>query len=103
MLIVVLCVYVNVRMFSELILGKILFVGQGRGDQILKITAGIGCPSEETISRMNVSPKTKPHLSTHRRNRPNMAARLQEANASSMAIDLIQKMLRFDPMERITV
>mmetsp|Transcript_32012 Transcript_32012/g.89625 ORF Transcript_32012/g.89625 Transcript_32012/m.89625 type:complete len:406 (+) Transcript_32012:66-1283(+) len=82
---------------AELLLGHPLFPGESGVDQLVEIIKVLGTPSKEQIQCMNQNytdfkfPKIKPHP-WHKIFRP---------RTSPDAIDLIVKMLQYDPVARI--
>ncbi|KAG2197659.1 hypothetical protein INT47_002366 [Mucor saturninus] len=82
---------------AELILNEPFFPGDSGIDQLVEIIKILGTPSKAEIAAMNTSyvehkfPQIKPHpLPTIFK------------NASPEAVDLLSRMLKYDPKERIT-
>jgi mitogen-activated protein kinase 7 len=86
---------------AELLGGKPFFKGRDYVDQLNQILHYLGTPNEETLARIG-SPRAQDYV----RNLPYMpkkswAALFPSANAA--ALDLLDKMLAFDPSARISV
>lgn len=86
---------------AELLGGKPFFKGRDYVDQLNQILHYLGTPSEETLSRIG-SPRAQDYV----RNLPYMAkipfsSLFRLANPD--ALDLLDRMLAFDPSERISV
>jgi len=86
---------------AELLGGKPFFKGRDYVDQLNQILHYLGTPNEETLSRIG-SPRAQEYV----RNLPYMqkvsfAALFRGANPD--ALDLLDKMLAFDPSSRISV
>ncbi|KAL7066061.1 protein kinase domain-containing protein [Cryptosporidium serpentis] len=83
--------------FGELILGKPLFSGETSIDQLVKIIQVLGTPTKEQMIAMN------PHYTEVRF--PTLKAKdwkkILPDNTPSLAIDLLQKILRYEPNIRI--
>lgn len=87
--------------FAELIGGKVLFPGKQLLDQMNLILNILGTPSEETISRIP-SKRSQAYLKSQTvRSKLPFSTLFPKANP--LAIDLLSKMLVFDPMHRISV
>ena len=86
---------------AELLGGRPFFKGRDYVDQLNQILHYLGTPNEETLSRIG-SPRAQEYV----RNLPFMAkvsfARLFP-NANPDALDLLDRMLAFDPSSRISV
>lgn len=86
---------------AELLGGRPFFKGRDYVDQLNQILHYLGTPSEETLSRIG-SPRAQEYV----RNLPYMHkipfARLFP-NANPDALDLLDRMLAFDPSSRISV
>ncbi|MCJ1273845.1 Mitogen-activated protein kinase [Puttea exsequens] len=86
---------------AELLGGRPFFKGRDYVDQLNQILHYLGTPNEETLSRIG-SPRAQEYV----RNLPFMPkvpfARLFQ-NANPDALDLLDKMLAFDPSARISV
>lgn len=86
---------------AELLGGKPFFKGHDYVNQLYRILNFLGTPSEETLSRIG-SPRAQEYV----RSLPFMpkipfAQAFPDANPE--ALDLLEKMLTFDPADRITV
>lgn len=87
--------------FAELMLGRPLFKGKDYVDQLNKILDVLGTPGEDVINRIG-SDKAQLYI----RSLPvKKAVPLWKLlpNADAQALDLLQKMLSFDPSARISV
>lgn len=81
--------------------GKPFFKGRDYVDQLNQILHYLGTPNEETLSRIG-SPRAQEYV----RNLPYMQKVSFQAlfrNANPDALDLLDKMLAFDPSQRISV
>ncbi|CAO3627987.1 unnamed protein product [Cunninghamella echinulata] len=82
---------------AELILGQPFFPGDSGIDQLVEIIKILGTPSKQEIAAMNASyvehkfPQIKPHP-LHK----------IFVGANEDAVDLLSKMLRYDPQQRIS-
>jgi len=86
---------------AELLGGRPFFKGRDYVDQLNQILHILGTPNEETLSRIG-SPRAQEYV----RNLPYMAKKPFHTlfpNANPEALDLLDKMLAFDPSKRITV
>jgi len=86
---------------AELLGGKPFFKGRDYVDQLNQILHYLGTPNEETLSRIG-SPRAQEYV----RNLPFMQKMSFQAlfrNANPDALDLLDKMLAFDPSQRISV
>jgi mitogen-activated protein kinase 7 len=86
---------------AELLGGKPFFKGRDYVDQLNQILHYLGTPNEETLARIG-SPRAQDYV----RNLPYMAKKLWASlfpSANSDALDLLDKMLAFDPSSRISV
>lgn len=86
---------------AELLGGKPFFKGRDYVDQLNQILHYLGTPNEETLSRIG-SPRAQEYV----RNLPYMqkvsfASLFRQANPD--ALDLLDRMLAFDPSSRISV
>ncbi|KAG2207388.1 hypothetical protein INT47_006863 [Mucor saturninus] len=87
--------------FAEMLGGRPLFKGRDYVDQLNQILGILGTPDEETLSRVG-SDRAQVYI----RSLPIMPKIPFEnlyARANPMAIDLLNKLLEFDPSRRITV
>lgn len=86
---------------AELLGGRPFFKGRDYVDQLNQILHILGTPSEETLSRIG-SPRAQEYV----RNLPYMPKKSFQQlfpNANPDALDLLDKMLAFDPASRISV
>ncbi|KZV71521.1 Pkinase-domain-containing protein [Peniophora sp. CONT] len=86
---------------AELLLGKPMFKGKDYVDQLNKILDFVGTPSDEVLKRI-ASDKARAYVRTLpiRKKQP-----LNKVipNADPQALDLLEKLLAFDPAARLTV
>lgn len=84
--------------FAELLIGQPLFPGESSVDQLVEIIKVLGTPSREEIEAMNKNytefkfPSIKPHP----------WSKIFRAHTPPEAVDLITKMLRYTPTQRIS-
>jgi serine/threonine protein kinase len=86
---------------AELLGGKPFFKGRDYVDQLNQILHYLGTPNEETLSRIG-SPRAQEYV----RNLPYMPKKSWSTlfpSANEAALDLLDKMLAFDPSSRISV
>ena len=86
---------------AELLGGKPFFKGRDYVDQLNQILHILGTPNEETLSRIG-SPRAQEYV----RNLPYMPKKAFQQmfhNSNPDALDLLNKMLAFDPTSRISV
>ncbi|KAL8307705.1 hypothetical protein RB593_006191 [Gaeumannomyces tritici] len=86
---------------AELLGGRPFFKGRDYVDQLNQILHILGTPNEETLSRIG-SPRAQEYV----RNLPFMAKKPFRSlfpNANPNALDLLDRMLAFDPSSRISV
>ena len=86
---------------AELLGGKPFFKGRDYVDQLNQILHYLGTPNEETLSRIG-SPRAQDYV----RNLPYMQKISFQSlfrNANPDALDLLDRMLAFDPSSRISV
>ncbi len=86
---------------AELLGGRPFFKGRDYVDQLNQILHYLGTPNEETLSRIG-SPRAQDYV----RNLPKMPRvpfQTLFPNANPEALDLLDRMLAFDPSSRITV
>jgi mitogen-activated protein kinase 7 len=86
---------------AELLGGRPFFKGRDYVDQLNQILHILGTPNEETLSRIG-SPRAQEYV----RNLPFMAKKSFPSlfpNANPDALDLLDRMLAFDPSRRISV
>lgn len=87
--------------FAELLGGKPFFKGHDYVNQLYRILNYLGTPSEETLCRIGSQRaqeyvRSLPHM-------PKIPFTKAFPNANPDALDLLEKMLTFDPADRITV
>ncbi|KAI5824117.1 Pkinase-domain-containing protein [Schizophyllum commune Tattone D] len=86
--------------FAEMIQGVPLFRGRDNQDQLLHIMRIIGTPSHEQLQKMQ---KDSPEIQLKTFPRyPKLPFQQFVPKASPEAIDLLERLLKFDPAERIT-
>ena len=86
---------------AELITRKPLLPATSEEEQIQLITDLIGNPQEDLVEQITI-PKNKEFIQSLPRRKPkDFNTLFKGANAD--AIDLMKKMLTFDPLKRITV
>ncbi|EEB91574.1 hypothetical protein MPER_10045, partial [Moniliophthora perniciosa FA553] len=86
--------------FAEMISGVPLFRGKDNQDQLLHIMRIIGTPSEQQFKNIF---KDNPEIQSKTFSRyPKMDLRQVLPKASPHAIDLLERLLKFDPAERIS-
>ena len=86
---------------AELLGGRPFFKGRDYVDQLNQILRYLGTPSEETLARIG-SPRAQDYV----RNLPYMARVHFQGlfpNANPDSLDLLDRMLAFDPSQRISV
>ncbi|MBW0522551.1 hypothetical protein O181_062266 [Austropuccinia psidii MF-1] len=85
---------------AELLLGRPIFKGRDYVDQLNQILHYLGTPSEETLRRVG-SPRAQDYirLLPHK---PGVPFSQLFTGANPQALDLLGKLLAFDPAERIT-
>jgi len=86
---------------AELLGGKPFFKGRDYVDQLNQILHYLGTPNEETLARIG-SPRAQDYV----RNLPYMPKKIWSSlfpSANVDALDLLDKMLAFDPSARISV
>lgn len=87
--------------FGELLLKKPLFVGDSEINQLFKICEILGSPNEDSLPGYKTFPLYKiefPYFG----NGSGLESRLQGTCATNEAIDLLKKMLLFNPSKRIS-
>ena len=86
--------------FGELLLGQPLFKGESEINQLLKIHEILGSPDEESLrgykTFINYS-ETLPYFATGKLE----SLMAQKSNADTHAMDLLKKLLLYDPSKRI--
>ncbi|KAG5723160.1 Negative regulator of the PHO system [Termitomyces sp. T112] len=86
--------------FAEMISGTPLFRGRDNQDQLLHIMRIIGTPTDAQFAKMA---KDSPEIQVKQYQRyPKMNLQQVLPKATREAIDLLDKLLKFDPTERIT-
>ncbi|KAH9888823.1 kinase-like domain-containing protein [Cubamyces lactineus] len=86
---------------AELLMGKPLFKGKDYVDQLNKILDVLGSPDDRVVSRI-ASPKAQAYIRSLPFKKQVPFEKLIPT-ADPQAIDLITKLLKFDPSQRITV
>uniref|UniRef100_A0A0D9V375 mitogen-activated protein kinase n=1 Tax=Leersia perrieri TaxID=77586 RepID=A0A0D9V375_9ORYZ len=86
--------------FAEVLTGKPLFSGKNVVHQLDLMTDLLGTPSMDTISRVR-NEKARRYLSSMRKKEPILFSQ-KFPNADPLALDLLQKLLAFDPKDRPT-
>jgi len=87
--------------FAELLGGKPIFKGRDYVDQLNQILGILGTPDEETLKRIG-SQRAQVYIRGLPR-MPKIPFQQLYPSASALAIDLLEKLLKFDPSTRITV
>ncbi|KAJ3091094.1 Mitogen-activated protein kinase [Quaeritorhiza haematococci] len=87
--------------FAELLGGKPLFKGRDYVDQLNQILSILGTPDDETLSRIGSERAQLYIRSLPRMQKIPFSQLYPKANA--LALDLLEKLLKFDPAARITV
>ncbi|KAG0353613.1 Mitogen-activated protein kinase [Gamsiella multidivaricata] len=87
--------------FAEMLGGKPLFKGRDYVDQLNQILQILGTPDEATLRRVG-SERAQAYIRSLPR-MPKIHFQQLYPRASPMAIDLLEKLLDFDPAARITV
>ncbi|CAG8546755.1 4949_t:CDS:10 [Acaulospora colombiana] len=86
---------------AELLGGRPLFKGRDYVDQLNQILQTLGTPSDATLTRIG-SPRAQEYI----RNLPYMHKKTFQQlfpGANHLALDLLERLLTFDPAQRITV
>uniref|UniRef100_A0ACD5W1B6 Uncharacterized protein n=1 Tax=Avena sativa TaxID=4498 RepID=A0ACD5W1B6_AVESA len=86
--------------FAEVLTGKPLFPGKNVVHQLDLMTDLLGTPSLDTISRVR-NEKARRYLSSMRKKEP-IPFSQKFPNADRLALDLLQRLLAFDPKDRPT-
>jgi cyclin-dependent kinase len=84
--------------FAELVTRHPLFAGQNEEDQLMKIFKGRGTPSLEAWPKMKELPLFKPDYPQYQ---PQSLAKMVPG-LDELGLDLLDKMLKCNPVERIT-
>ncbi|KAF9786292.1 kinase-like protein [Thelephora terrestris] len=87
--------------FAELLLSKPIFKGKDYVDQLNKIIDVLGTPSQETITRVG-SQKAQAYIRSLPMRKATPFEKLLP-DADAQAIDLLRRMVTFDPTDRISV
>ncbi|KAI9019129.1 kinase-like domain-containing protein, partial [Hyaloraphidium curvatum] len=87
--------------FAELLGGKPLFKGRDYVDQLNQILQILGTPDDETLRRIG-SDRALLYIRSLPTT-PKVPFERLYPRASPLALDLLEKLLKFDPMARITV
>ncbi|CAH1761697.1 17231_t:CDS:10 [Entrophospora sp. SA101] len=87
--------------FAEMLGGKPLFKGRDYVDQLNQILSILGTPDEETLRRVG-SDRAQIYIRSLQRT-PKIPFSQLYARANPLALDLLEKLLKFDPSIRITV
>ncbi|KAI9465688.1 kinase-like domain-containing protein [Lactarius psammicola] len=85
---------------AELLAGKPIFKGRDYVDQLNQILHYLGTPSEDTLRRVG-SPRAQDYIRSLPI-RPRVPFSQLFPHANPLALDLLAKMLNFDPAKRIT-
>ncbi|KAK8864730.1 hypothetical protein IAR55_001986 [Kwoniella newhampshirensis] len=83
---------------AELLGGKPIFKGEDYVDQLNKILNLLGTPTEDTLRRVG-SPRAQDYIRSLPI-KPRVQFKTLYPNASPLALDLLQKLLTFDPAKR---
>jgi len=91
-------------LFAELITKRPLFPGRDPQNQLEVIIKKVGCPKRADLQKLIANPTALAAVESCARHHPagSFAAFFPE-NTNPSALDLMRKMLEFDPSERITV
>ncbi|KAI0058406.1 CMGC/MAPK/ERK protein kinase [Artomyces pyxidatus] len=85
---------------AELLAGKPIFKGRDYVDQLNQILHYLGTPSEDTLRRVG-SPRAQDYIRSLPI-KPRVPFQQLFPHANPLALDLLAKMLNFDPAKRIT-
>jgi mitogen-activated protein kinase 7 len=86
--------------FGEMLIGKVLFKGGDYIDQLSKIFDVLGTPQDPTLTQL-CSPRVLKYLRTWpKRQKANFASVFPKCEP--LGLDLLDKLLAFDPKNRIT-
>jgi len=86
---------------AELLGGKPLFKGRDYVDQLNQILSILGTPDDETLTRIG-SERALRYIRSLPKTQKIPFSELYP-NANPLALDMLEKLLKFDPAERITV
>ncbi|CAG8519951.1 11503_t:CDS:10 [Acaulospora morrowiae] len=87
--------------FAEMLGGKPLFKGRDYVDQLNQILGILGTPDEETLRRVG-SERAQIYIRSLQKKTKTPFSQLYP-KANPLALDLLEKLLKFDPATRITV
>ncbi|CAG8622034.1 14849_t:CDS:2 [Acaulospora colombiana] len=87
--------------FAEMLGGKPLFKGRDYVDQLNQILGILGTPDEETLRRVG-SERAQIYIRSLQKMPKKTFSQLYP-KANPLALDLLEKLLKFDPATRITV
>eukprot|EP01124_Arcella_intermedia_P003977 TRINITY_DN12256_c0_g1_i10.p1 TRINITY_DN12256_c0_g1~~TRINITY_DN12256_c0_g1_i10.p1 ORF type:complete len:555 (+),score=179.45 TRINITY_DN12256_c0_g1_i10:1165-2829(+) len=88
--------------FAELLLSKPLFRGKGEIDQLDQIFKILGPVDEEEWPEYTLLPNTKKFVNIPRKGSSNLKQAFKAGRLSDKGLDLLQKMLTYNPAKRIT-
>eukprot|EP01113_Clastostelium_recurvatum_P018313 TRINITY_DN215_c0_g1_i1.p1 TRINITY_DN215_c0_g1~~TRINITY_DN215_c0_g1_i1.p1 ORF type:complete len:297 (+),score=80.47 TRINITY_DN215_c0_g1_i1:101-991(+) len=84
--------------FAEMVTGRPLFPGSGTSDQLIRIFKIMGTPTEETWPSLSEMPEYKPDFPVYpAQNLANIVHGLDDKG-----MNLLQRMLQYDPNQRIS-
>ncbi|GAM22121.1 hypothetical protein SAMD00019534_052960 [Acytostelium subglobosum LB1] len=84
--------------FAEMVTGRPLFPGSGTSDQLFRIFKIMGTPNEAIWPTIKELPEYKPDFPVHPPHPLSSIVHGLDANG----LDLLQRMLQYDPSQRIT-
>jgi len=84
---------------AELLGGKPIFKGEDYVDQLNRILNLLGTPTEDTLRRVG-SPRAQDYIRSLPI-KPRVKFKTLYPNATPLALDLLEKLLCFDPAKRI--
>jgi len=91
--------------FGEMAAGRPLFPGTSDADQLIRIFKLLGTPNETSWPDMVQLPEYKPDFQVHQVAREQgIPVKLKEfcPNLDPLGLDLLHKMLQYDPAQRVT-
>ncbi|KAK0246388.1 Pkinase-domain-containing protein [Armillaria gallica] len=88
--------------FAEMISGVPLFRGRDNQDQLLHIMRVIGTPSEQQIKTIFKDAPDIANKQFPRYPKMNLQQVIPKASPHGLALDLLERLLKFDPSERIS-